>query len=410
MITNCHFLRQVIDKQIKKDYYYLMALIFPFKGEVYNEKIVDIASCVTPPYDVISPLEQREYYRKSPYNLIRLEKNRHKEASKTLALWRKNNIFIRDSKEYFYLYEQEWEIFKEKGVFKGLIASVSLEDYSSRIILPHERILKKPKNDRLKLLYLCNTNFSPIFLIFSDNGGIIKNLIKLKNPPFIEFEYKKGLFCRLFRIEENIEKIQEEFRGKRLFIADGHHRYDASLTYFKETKDPEKKRVMALISSIEYGGFKILPAHRILKKAPDMERISKYFNLEKIEKNEIMKSLLKREKPGVFGMLGRDISFIISLKNSALLNKTNEELKNLDVSILHELLFDGKIKEGEIEYTIDMNLVFNRVKNGAYGFLLRPTNVYDVLRIASSGNRMPGKATYFYPKPFCGLVIMSLNK
>ncbi|MEW6103537.1 MAG: DUF1015 domain-containing protein [bacterium] len=388
-----------------------MAGVFPFKGEVYNKEKVDIAFCVTPPYDVISEKEQIEYYKKSPYNIIRLilskEENRYEKAKEVLALWRRDNIFIEEEKEHFYLYEQEWEIFGERGKFQGIIASIELEDYSSGIILPHERILKKPKVDRLKLLQACNTNFSPIFLIFSDNGRV-KSLIKPSNPPFIEFEYKNGLFCRLFRTK-NEKSIQEEFQGKKLFIADGHHRYDTALTYFKETDDEKKKRAMALISSIEYGGFKILPAHRIIKRMPDMEKIRHYFNVEEVSKEGILPCLSERKEIGVFGVCGRDTSFIITLKDKGLLSKIKEELRMLDVSILHILLFDGKINESEIEYTIDRDLVFNRAMNGDYGFFLRPTDISDVLKIASSRNRMPGKATYFYPKPFCGLVIHPLK-
>ncbi|MEW6483013.1 MAG: DUF1015 domain-containing protein [bacterium] len=387
-----------------------MAGVFPFKGEVYNPKKVDIASVVTPPYDVIGEEEQNEYYKKSPYNIIRLilgkEHNRYEMAKETLALWRRNNIFIEEKEEYFYLYEQEWEIFGERGKFQGIIASLILEDYTSGIILPHERILKKPKVDRLKLLKACNTNFSPIFLIFSDNGKI-KALIKPIHPPFIEFEYKNGLFCRLWRIEKN-KDIQKAFQKIRLFIADGHHRYDTALTYFKETKDEKKKRTMALISSIEYGDFKILPAHRIIKGMPDILRIKRYFNIEEKPKEKILPCLSERKEIGVFGVCTRNFSFIITLKDKGLLNKIKEELRMLDVSILHVLLFDGKINESEIEYTIDRNLVFDRAMNGACGFFLRPTDISDVLKIASSGNRMPGKATYFYPKPFCGLVIHPL--
>ncbi|MEW6006552.1 MAG: DUF1015 family protein, partial [bacterium] len=121
-----------------------MAGVFPFKGEVYNPKKVDIASVVTPPYDVIGEEEQNEYYKKSPYNIIRLilgkEHNRYEMAKETLALWRRDNIFIEEKEEYFYLYEQEWEIFGERGKFQGIISSIELENYTSGIILPHERI------------------------------------------------------------------------------------------------------------------------------------------------------------------------------------------------------------------------------------------------------------------------------
>lgn len=388
-----------------------MAKVFPFQGEVYNQELVNPALCVTPPYDVISKEKQNEYYEQSPYNIIRLilprEDNKYERAKQTLDLWKRKHILKRDEKAYFYLYEQEWEHFEDKGIFRGIIASLSLCDYNEKIIFPHEKVLSEQKEDRLRLLSTCKTNFSPILLIYSDNGDV-KPHITTSNPPFIEFEYKKGLFCRLFRLNKTKE-IKKALEGKRLFIADGHHRYDASLTYFKETKNPKMKRTMVLIASIEYGGFIILPTHRIVKNPPNMKRLKKYFNLQKTEKDKIFSALYKRKEIGVFGMLFKNFSYIISLKDVSLLNTINEALRTQDVSILHELLFNGGELERGIEYTTDRDVVFKRVMENDCLFILRPANVFDVIKIASLGYRMPGKATYFYPKPFCGLVIHPLR-
>jgi uncharacterized protein (DUF1015 family) len=51
-----------------------MATVLPFRGIRYNpEKIEKMSAVVTPPYDVIDDADQKMYYEKSPYNIIRLE-------------------------------------------------------------------------------------------------------------------------------------------------------------------------------------------------------------------------------------------------------------------------------------------------------------------------------------------------
>ena len=81
-----------------------MAEICPFPGIRYNqERVGDLASVICPPYDVISPEEQKAYYQKSDYNAVRLEhgmelpedtesSNKHSRASVAFNQWLKDGI------------------------------------------------------------------------------------------------------------------------------------------------------------------------------------------------------------------------------------------------------------------------------------------------------------------------------
>ena len=52
------------------------------------------------------------------------------------------------------------------------------------------------------------------------------------------------------------------------------------------------------------------------------------------------------------------------------------------------------------------------VRKGIYdgAFFLNPTGVKDVERVALSGERMPPKSTYFYPKLLTGMVIYKFSE
>ena len=67
--------------------------------------------------------------------------------------------------------------------------------------------------------------------------------------------------------------------------------------------------------------------------------------------------------------------------------------------------------ENNISYEKDVNKAIQLVDKGNsfLAIILNPTRIEQVKEIASAGLKMPGKATYFYPKPLSGLVIHRLK-
>lgn len=408
-----------------------MVTIAPFRGVRYNpERVGILDSVLAPPYDVISPREQDELYEKSPYNVIRIilskveGDEKYIQAAETFRRWIQEGILIQDSEPCIYPYYQEFEENGKKITRKGFISAVRLEDFSSKRILPHERTFSGPKLDRLKLTSACNANLSPIFAIYSDPEGNLERAIEEKlSRPIVDAFGGDGTRNRLWRISDGdlISKIKSAMIDRSLLIADGHHRYETALEY----RNIQRKRfgtgsrnepyeyVMIYLSRAEGEGLIIKPTHRVVKNFGSIglgefiERLKRRFNVERIPSNEIP-ALGHRE----FVVLMKDSIFKISLKES-LGNQPPFHYKDLAVILLHSLVFGEIIDEEEsgIFYTKSIEEVFSLVKSGEYkiGFILPPLKAVDVFEVVLSGEKMPHKTTYFYPKLLSGLVFHLLE-
>jgi uncharacterized protein (DUF1015 family) len=70
-------------------------------------------------------------------------------------------------------------------------------------------------------------------------------------------------------------------------------------------------------------------------------------------------------------------------------------------------LCPGQREQEAILYTKDDHEALDWAENGTGtgALLLNATKVSEVQAVATAGERMPHKSTYFYPKPLTGLVI-----
>lgn len=437
-----------------------MATIAPFEGVLYNQvKAGDIADLICPPYDIISPAQQQELYRKNHYNVIRLEfglespadtveDNRYTRSAASLNEWLKSQILYRDDSPAIYVYEMEYQAGSATKKLRGMICLVRIEDYDSGIIKPHETTLSGPKTDRLNLLRACKASFSQIFSLFSDpDRNVAAILGKNLGRPVREVADSDGVKHRVWilRDRQDIDTIIRELADKPVFIADGHHRYDTALNYRNErrktagsaTGDQPYDYVAMYLARLEDPGLTVLPAHRTLFNLPDFdhgrfeEDMNRYFNIERIDfdrksetadRETVLETMAHRsERSHVFGMRvrGERSYYILTLRNDAdmdaLIPNKSVAYRRLDVSILHHLIIDKLLgvkmethKLGlNIEYIKDAAEADKRVHDGVADivFFMNPTKVREVKDVASAGERMPQKATYFYPKLLTGLVI-----
>ena len=229
-----------------------MAKIIPFRGIIYNQgKAGTIDTLVCPPYDIISPAEQQELYRKSPYNVIRLEYGLASPADTrggqpVHPCGRCSGGMVPVSKscnrsESRPSIYTKWSIRPGSDVKKlrGIICLVRIEDYDSGIIKPHETTLSGPKTDRLNLLRACKASFSQIFSLFSDPRAKVAGILaKVTRRPDMEVKNSDGVTHRIWSLSDknDIEAIVREMADKPIFIADGHHRYDTALNYRNERR------------------------------------------------------------------------------------------------------------------------------------------------------------------------------
>jgi uncharacterized protein (DUF1015 family) len=439
-----------------------MCDVRPFCGLRYNlQQVSDPSSIITPPYDVISFTERLSYYRKSPYNIIRLEygeeqpgdsadNNKYTRAAAILDAWIKDGILIREGKPALYVIEHN---FPYKDTIKsrlGLMARVRLEELDNQgHIRPHEKTTKEPAIDRLNLLRACRANLSPIMgLVRTKKGEMVKLLRGLaKGEPHFSAtdSYGVNYIVRVISDGTAIQKVSQLFADKVIYIADGHHRYETALRYRDEQRaafssytgeEPFNFVMMSLMDSHD-PGLVMLPTHRLIKglepaKLVQLERtLSPYFSADSLlpslpTLSETIQSWLgtlemEGKRGNVLGLYGLHEKklCLLRLKREAELQKVipSEELslwKKLDVALLQQIVLrdaldiDTLEKEAKhMEFTRDALEAVSKVDSGEYqmAFLLNPTRVSTVLEAADYGKRLPQKSTYFYPKTPAGLVI-----
>jgi uncharacterized protein (DUF1015 family) len=411
-----------------------MAEVIPFKGSLFNiakvsRKLGEELLC--PPYDIITPESQESFYRNSPYNIVRIDfgkelsddnsnENRYTRARAYLNQWIHDDVLITNGSPYFYAYEMAYTLGERELSLKGFIGLVRLEELGKGTIYPHECTHDKPKKDRLELLKVCNANISPIFSLYNSperkTSALLSEICRKK--PYIAAPDMDNAVHRLWKISDanDIQVIQKELADKTVFIADGHHRYETALDYQRERnsrKDSEKPMphnyVMMFLANMSDEGLTILPTHRLARTIPDntLDRLSAQFAVKKITGGLRIVDLLA-EKVNSLGFYQGDADtwYLLEYSGQDLL-EIPEALRNLDVTILHELVFKRLLQADDIGYEMDEKKTVRLVQDRHYSaaFFLNPTPVSEVEHVALASLRMPPKSTYFYPKLLTGMVL-----
>ena len=421
-----------------------MAHIIPFKGLLYNPEKVSGDDVTAPPYDVITPDYKETLYRKSPYNIVRIDSgkvmagdtdtsNKYTRARDLLKKWVKEEILVRDETPAFYGYEIDYLFSGERKQLKGILALVKIEELGKGIY-PHEETHSKPKADRLNLMKSCFANISPIYSLYNSPDKIVSTILSdIHKAPFISGTDADGARHSIFKITDKsqIESIVRELYDKPLFIADGHHRYEVALEFKKEMEAKEGKGerakgevktkggpwdyVMMFLANMADEGITILPAHRLvrgLKENDIYQKLESDFTISRLPETVTVPGPLSLEGKNVFGLYmdKEQCCYILKYKRDGL-SDLPPALKDLDVVVLHELILRRDLGITDIAYEMDINEAVGRVRKGDFDgvFFLNPTGIGDVERVALSNLRMPPKSTYFYPKVLTGLVINSFK-
>jgi len=437
----------------------------PFKALHYNPaKVKEIGLCLSQPYDVISPAMQEEYYRQHNYNVVRLilgkslpgdneDNNCYTRARAFLNEWLKQGILIQAEHPAFYIYEQAFKEQEGKLRFlRGFIGLVRLSEYSEGKVLPHEQVLSKPVADRIKLTLTTQTQFEYIWGLYQDESGGVERIIsqaELKQCILDYHEKITGVRHRLFKLsfEDDCQTIRRILACKKIYIADGHHRYQTMLNIRQEFRerfpsagpDAPWEYIMMFLVDIAHEDLLILPTHRLLYHLPPERlkglepRLKEYFSFEhlafktssELEVRQRLLMRLKQAKQPAFGLILADSQEYLFLelkaKDSYLAlfsEKVSDTWKMLDVNVLNFLILKKILGITEEELALQTNLLYCKDEAEAVGrvlqkevqaaFLLRATPLKDVLTIAEAGEKMPRKSTYFYPKPLSGLVFFPM--
>ncbi|MCX5812379.1 MAG: DUF1015 domain-containing protein [Proteobacteria bacterium] len=396
--------------------------IKPFKGMLFNKKKTgDIASCVCPPYDVIS--NAGTYYERNRFNAIRLELpeqhpplDKYNTAKETLENWLQQGILTFDNKDTVYIYEQEFEVEHKSFLRRGFIALNKIE---KNRMLTHEETRKKAKEDRERLISSLKTCTSFVFGLYEDNMQDIENILTAAAKEIVyDFIDEQSVTNRFYKMTDRdaINVLSKEMDKKSIYIADGHHRLDVSyrlgLSY-----------IPIYLTNMYSDGVVILPYHRLVKYKhikninQILDSVKQYAEIEKIplENDSSLSIALEYIAHSVgpaYLLYSKDAPnalYMLRISNSIPMDdKMHDSLKRLKVNILHNGILKGllNISDDEISFTQESYESISIVKKGDFdlALFLPPTTVEEVKDIADHSLYMPPKSTFFYPKILTGLI------
>ena len=352
-----------------------MADVAPFRAVRYAKPTPEVTA---PPYDVLTPELRDAYLARDPHNVVHLTLNdSEEEAGRLFRAWLDDGVLVQEDEPAVWAVAQDYV--GPDGVSrsrKGLVASLRVEPYSTRMVLPHERTHAGPKESRLRLLRAAGAQLEPIFLLYDGDAPVAIP----PGDPDLEAEG-----TRLWRLPG--DGVADAFAERQLLIADGHHRYETALAYADEEGTPESARMMVVLVSTSDPGLEIFPTHRLFRGHEDVPQqhngpLSAHEALELLASQSF-----DRSHAAVYRETGAAL--------------VDGEPGELDVELVERLVGH----EG-LSYTADADDAVSRVDAGEAdgAFLLRATRIEDVFERARRGEVMPQKTTYFFPKLTSGLL------
>jgi uncharacterized protein (DUF1015 family) len=432
-----------------------MAEIAPFKALRYDPHQVRLEDVVTQPYDKITPEMQARYYALSPHNLVRIIRGKEGEtdndsfnvytrASEYLYDWRAGGLLKQDTESSIYFYSQTFTVpgTRDLAERRGFIALGRIQDYSDQIVFRHEQTLSKPRADRLNLLRHAKAHFGQIFMLYSDPEAAAERLMETEEDPDIAVLDEYEVLHRVWQVSDpvTVKKIQQLMAGKKLLIADGHHRYETALTYRNERREQAGQInpnapyefVMMTFIRMESRGLVILPTHRIVHGLLDFDRermleaARRFFDIQRIDLRTESRSattLLAEAGEGgtAFVAVIKQGPYLLRAKKRAVqdaLNAISSPRRDLDVMQLHKILLERVLgiseeairNQDHVKYERDAFEAISQVRQGAnVAFLMNPARIEQVRDIAFAGEVLPQKSTDFYPKLLSGLTIYALE-
>lgn len=425
-----------------------MVDVRPFRALHYDSAVVgDLDRVIAPPYDVIDAAQQDRLYASSPHNVVRLILNRSSDryaaAAADLQAWRASGVLVRDPEPCFYYYVQDFTLADgARGQRAGLIAAVRLEAFAAGNIRPHERTFSAAKEDRLRLTVACKANLSSIFGMYPNRGDALAPARELseRQDAWIDARDEAAGRHRVWRLSAStlIDGIRRSLQDATVLIADGHHRYETALNYRERCRgegltDPDAPHnfVMMYLTSMDEPGLVVLPTHRVWRgaAAAPWSSLSEAFDIEEFPasadgERQLLARLLTEAGVGVLGLRIADPSrcCLLRLREQHSLDDSLADvpaaIRCLDVTVLDALVlrrilgFDAEAAEkGGLEYTHDEAEALAAARQpGAAVFLLRRPRMSEVEAVCMSGQVMPQKSTYFFPKLQSGLVFHSLER
>jgi uncharacterized protein (DUF1015 family) len=351
-----------------------VAEVRPFRALRYDEEVAGpLETLVAPPYDVISEEERREYHARSPHNVVHLTlPETEEQAGRDFRAWVESGALRAEEPSFWGLEQQYVGPDGVERIRRGIVASLKAEPYEERVVLPHERTHRGPKEGRLRLVQAVGAQLEPIFLLYDGPPPVAQPA----GEPLIVAEG-----TRLWPLAET-DVIQQAFADRQLLIADGHHRYETTVEFAQQGGSPW---MMVVLVSTTDPGLMIFPTHRLA---------------EQFTPNGMREA--NRDPLAALAQLpeGRPAAVVYTGNRTLVAEGAPGQL---DTALVESLAPD-------VSYTASAEDAIAAVDEGRAqaAFLLRPTRIEDVFAVAARGETMPQKSTYFYPKLLSGLLFHPL--
>ncbi len=415
-----------------------MADLQPLRTLRYEPSAVgSLEAVIAPPYDVIDAELRAQLAARSPYNVVEIDlPPSYDQAAATMADWERRGVLVREDEPAVWVLRQDYEAPDgRRRTRTGVLARMRVDEYGPGRIRPHERTHPGPKEDRLNLTRATRTNLSPIFSLFPDRDGAAGRAMDqvAATEPFATAADLDGTDNTLWRSadEDLVAELQMALADAELLIADGHHRYETARVYADEVGgEGEHRYVLMLLCSLSDPGLLVFPTHRLLTGLKDdtAKQLAIRDALKRDFEIEELSDVRAREPPAgpvAFGYMDsvHKQPYRVTLTDQAIADRALEGMpapyRRLDTAVLEAVVLRGALGMSEddishlngLDYSKDLDDAIDAVRTGRAdaGFFMRATPVEAVREVAETGESMPPKSTYFYPKVPTGLVFNPLT-
>lgn len=408
------------------------------QGFLYNTSRFgkDITRFVAPPYDVIDPQTERKL-KEDRLNITHLtlgdESDNYCIVARRLKTWLEDGVLAKDSGRCFYIYEQTFSDHEGKRrVRSGIVGLVGLEEFSSGQIMPHEKTIPKHRADRLALKTSVQGDLEQIFLLYDDPTESVESIIEGSRRMEEEMRFldNEGVGHRLIKIsdEETISRITAAFANARILIADGHHRYEVGLEYRQIMRsklggsdgDQPYDHILATLVSFRNPGFVIFPTHRLVSGVEESlikdlpNALKRAFDIQVFHDADALADAVDRSSKKAFGVwIPASGTYLMAVDKDS--RESRNPMDDVPVYVVQEKVLKGFLgyttemleKKINIDYVKGTGPTKDAMATGEYQacFFVRAPSVQQVMTIAQTGQKMPHKATYFFPKIWSGTVM-----
>ncbi|HLA84589.1 MAG TPA: DUF1015 domain-containing protein [Thermoguttaceae bacterium] len=433
-----------------------MPEIQAFRAVRYNlGQVGQLSDVIAPPYDVISPEMQSDLYKKHPCNVVRLilnrqepgddeSNNRYTRARDFLKQWRKQGVLFTEADPALYVYHQHFSYAGAEYNRRGFMCRLRLSRFGEGKVFPHEETHSAAKQDRLMLTTTCKANLSQVFGLYPDARCEAQNLLEkaVAGATPLEATDHLGVLSRVWPVTDPkvVADVAAVMGPKPMFIADGHHRYETACNYRDHvaqmgllTPEHPANFVLMMCVAMEDPGLAVMPTHRLFTGVPKLTAAELTAKLGECFKTQVAgqgpdyattvwEEIETENNQGTIGLYAaKDDRWVLARLTPAgatrmaeVAKEHNEAWRGLGVSLLHRLVVETLLGVKDMpkpNYVHLVEEVVEGLKTGEYPLaaVVMPATVDDIRQISMTGERMPAKSTYFYPKLLSGLVINPLE-